>query len=630
MGKNKSKDHRDTAAVAVTAKRSRIQGREERRSEMSVADQPLPSTSEGLGEPRSIKTALRSSNNNSNVAYSTSGNVVSTLRALKISKKGRNLSLNGKCKKVTKSLVGQDEEPDYDELDRVRVSVYDHEHDEFPYEGQEDEQEEGELDDSDSTTTEVTFKPSAVQRGQQGQKASEVNFESWKGNPAFEKFIKGMVAQELEAERKKSGAGRRCSAPPAALGREPMEQQGTPVRRPDKARGQRGNTEILKSPSDTTIYAPALNKIVPEANQSKFQAVAQNMIVQDFERGDHEQREMQVVNLPTDNISQHVEQFIEGVRLEVAEDQIQPGTSSEKRQPKSVVVAGNDAYAEQLDAAKRKADKLVLDAERFKATVNTPPGNMIVNEIHAIPNNVAQDLNGPAGPMGYLGACEGVIPDNTIPPPLDDDDFFHVSCHVDQLLKNKIERGDFVELDRLLPKPRNSLNMELEQRMNLIQRDGHAYFVPSPGANRIGSVRKWEQAFRIYAAIYSQANPTRAAEIWQYVHVINVAASSYAWDNVSSYDITFRHLMAQNPRRSWAKIYNQMWNMSMRDVLPRTPGTNQNSSFGKHNKSGGRKPKYCWAHQENKCKDGAKCKWVHRCSYCDAGDHVKNNCPKRK
>ena len=56
----------------------------------------------------------------------------------------------------------------------------------------------------------------------------------------------------------------------------------------------------------------------------------------------------------------------------------------------------------------------------------------------------------------------------------------------------------------------------------------------------------------------------------QYMHEINVAASSYQWTNVAYYDITFCQLMAFKPSRSWAKMYHQGWNLAMRDPI----GTN--------------------------------------------------------
>ena len=94
------------------------------------------------------------------------------------------------------------------------------------------------------------------------------------------------------------------------------------------------------------------------------------------------------------------------------------------------------------------------------------------------------------------------------------------------------------------------------------------YFTPMQDrGSKITGLCKWEQAFRVYAAIYSQANPTRALEIWQYIYVINVAAGSYHWKNVSFYNQTFRHLMFTKPQKSWAKTYVQGWNLAMVDPL---------------------------------------------------------------
>ena len=36
---------------------------------------------------------------------------------------------------------------------------------------------------------------------------------------------------------------------------------------------------------------------------------------------------------------------------------------------------------------------------------------------------------------------------------------------------------------------------------------------------------------------YTEANPRRAGEIWQYVHVINRAAAGFQWNNVSNYNL---------------------------------------------------------------------------------------------
>ena len=72
--------------------------------------------------------------------------------------------------------------------------------------------------------------------------------------------------------------------------------------------------------------------------------------------------------------------------------------------------------------------------------------------------------------------------------------------------------------------------MSDEQCMHFVHKDGTSYWVAADRENKIGGIRHWDQAFRIYAAIFCKANPTRSAEIWQYIHVINTAAASYAWE----------------------------------------------------------------------------------------------------
>ena len=80
--------------------------------------------------------------------------------------------------------------------------------------------------------------------------------------------------------------------------------------------------------------------------------------------------------------------------------------------------------------------------------------------------------------------------------------------------------------------------------IEIIHKDGQTYVSPHQSKGpHINSIRKWEQAFKVYAAIYCEANPECAAEIWQYAYAINTAANSLQWENVAFYDNTFRQLM---------------------------------------------------------------------------------------
>ena len=41
-----------------------------------------------------------------------------------------------------------------------------------------------------------------------------------------------------------------------------------------------------------------------------------------------------------------------------------------------------------------------------------------------------------------------------------DDDFFHLTCHIEPSLIHKIEKGEFIKLEKLLPKEKYNKNDE--------------------------------------------------------------------------------------------------------------------------------------------------------------------------
>ena len=285
------------------------------------------------------------------------------------------------------------------------------------------------------------------------------------------------------------------------------------------------------------------------------------------------------------------------------EDQQRPGTSGQGQ--------GHGQYHSELEgsAARERTDKILLDAEKFKATLVAPKGMLPID----IDSNIE-----------LLRKLDN------------DDDFFHVSCHIDPLLRSKIERRDFIELERLLPKARSAGGavMGESSKLELVMKDGQPYFGTPQPENRISGVRKWDQAFRIYATIYTQANPHRASEIWQYVDIIHTAANTYQWDNLAYYDFTFRQLMAAKPWRSWAKTYTQGWNLALKDPV----GLNKSFNHGNQNLSGNGKQQMkdwkencCWRFNKNRCsKSNNECEWDHRCTYCGVWNHSFYNCRKHK
>ena len=197
-----------------------------------------------------------------------------------------------------------------------------------------------------------------------------------------------------------------------------------------------------------------------------------------------------------------------------------------------------------------------------------------------------------------------------------DDDFFHLICHIDSALKQKIEKGEYVDLDKLLPKEKSNPSSTLGDydKLEWVHQNGNSFLVPAQRQSRITSFRRWEQAFRVYATIYCGANPNWAREVWQYISVINTATNAYVWDNVYHYDTIFRQLMQFNPTRSWAITYNHMWNLSMREPLQKIQGRvmqgggfssgSLSGSLGSKNGSAKKKNDYCWNFNK-----GIKCRF---------------------
>ena len=289
----------------------------------------------------------------------------------------------------------------------------------------------------------------------------------------------------------------------------------------------------------------------------------------------------------------------------------------------------------------RITDQLLVQAECFKAKVEAPKGIVNTTTSHNFTDMIM--------PYDYDKLrSKFVRPDGLAP--LDneilflrnfdqDDEFFHITSQIDPTLRTKIERGEFIELERLLPKDKmpgfRSANEDLNKQLfQLISQGTNSYIDPPvPKGGRINSVRKWDQAFRVFAAIYTQANPERASEIWQYIYVIHTAAAANPWDNVYFYDINFRELMASKPWRSWGKTYTQGWNMAFNNASANhmsNSNTNTNGNFNSTGKSKDWKDDCCWRYNKNRCKrTGSDCNYDHRCTYCAGWNHGFYNCRKR-
>ena len=206
------------------------------------------------------------------------------------------------------------------------------------------------------------------------------------------------------------------------------------------------------------------------------------------------------------------------------------------------------------------------------------------------------------------------------------------SSHIDLATHKRIAKGEFIEVEKLYEKRKLGPEGKKEEgRIDIINREGLKYLVAGDEKDtKVNNFKKWEQGFKVYVAIYSQANPHRAAEILQYVHTIHTASVSFHWDNVYYYDVMFRRFLGDNPQRSWAKIYQNLWSMAMRDPIS-SKLNNGGNQFNSKGRSGDWKDNYCWRFNKNRCKRSSQhCRYEHRCTYCDSASHGAVNCSRRR
>ena len=340
------------------------------------------------------------------------------------------------------------------------------------------------------------------------------------------------------------------------------------------------NGEIMKSPSDTAVFAPAVMK---DSIGSPKTPIVNRIVENQTNKG---------LDLNEVDTQAMVLDFIRNVRLTGNDKKKE---TAEVRSVVTLPTTSKETEEERRSREEReKAQEAVIQAEKFNATIN------------------------PAGKSYY-----DIIKSLNLRDP--DEEFYHIVCHVDKQLREKIKRGEFVELEKLLRKNKFSKPKEKWQ----MGRNAEGFPIWEPCEDKeckITGIYKWDQAFRAYATIYSQDNPTRASEIWQYIESIHNAAKVYSWENVANYDYCFRQLMHDNPDRSWAKPYLQMWTTTLCEPNNRNHNYNNNNGRSEDKKNGG--VKICWRFNKGKC-HLTNCRFEHRCSYCGGGNHAAINCYKK-
>ena len=399
------------------------------------------------------------------------------------------------------------------EVEGIKVAVTASE-DEFDYDSEFETEQSDKSDDESrreligsnrdtSINSEVQFRRSTGENHETVRKDLDVNSEEeamqlLARNPHIKNLFKRMIRKEIQEEKEVTKNNR------GKTGMENLNEetkQSTPKK---MGRENQERSNLIKSPSDTTLYTPALKKLNP--------------------------------GMGDNDLIERISNFVEGIRMETTTDR---KGSTRPNQDRNDIEPTEQGFMEEQQSEADKTKHFIVEAEQFKASVEPPKGK---EELEILFRKYQEKLEAES-----------------------DNEFFHLTCHIDAALKGKIECGEFVDLERLLPKCRTSLSEE--RQLEWVSHEGMTYLVPVQDKEQKINIKRWDQAFRIYAAIYCKANPSRAGEVWQYIYVIHSVASTYQWKNVAYYDYTFRQLMAEKPSRSWGKTYIQMWQLALRDPI---------------------------------------------------------------
>ena len=383
----------------------------------------------------------------------------------------------------------------------------------------------------------------------------------------------------------------------------------------NKAVGEKKGPVLIRSPSDTVVFAPAVLKntiyntgvvqeLQSQKNRGNNHVDPQENFVDTFREEDIQ--ETQSINTES-TFADNLNKFLNSIRVGAQEKQELRLQGSKRRlnfdddsQPKK------NASGDREFSTKQQAQQRIEEAEKFRAEFIKPKGRQELIQNMTI-YNLEQVYEFPNKPL------------------LDDDKLVQMTCHIEDNDAEKAHESQFLDLEKLMTKYSKSFNHEEAQRIELVTKDGQAYYVPrddSKNIHKITGFNSWEKGFRIYMALYAQKHANRLPEMLQYITTIQHASTKYMWDNVAYYDNVFRHWMAKNPNRSWGKTLNHIWNMAMCDPLSINRGGGGQGYEGNNNKKDNKG--VCWRFNKGIC--SGPCRFIHRCTYCQGTSHGAHIC----
>ena len=126
-------------------------------------------------------------------------------------------------------------------------------------------------------------------------------------------------------------------------------------------------------------------------------------------------------------------------------------------------------------------------------------------------------------------------------------------------IKERIIKGEYIDLTTLLPKAMFSSNVEPDHPGSLTLQlpSGPSDFTVQPAAKgrKITSFSSWMD----YLAIRVDFVPSCAPSLIAYQRIITSASESYPLQSWLNYDVQFRMLAASNPSLHWDTRHHDLW-----------------------------------------------------------------------
>ena len=205
---------------------------------------------------------------------------------------------------------------------------------------------------------------------------------------------------------------------------------------------------MVKSPSDTTIYVPAFEKrsspigtivTARNLNMSKDNVSLHRRVTVEAVNGDGNKISKEkekgvgynpIIGTKDGVVMQNISNFVEAIRRDQAEEDGRQPISA--RQRSEVLVPGHVN-------AKSRVEQVILEAEKFRAAVATPPGmanQFVMNVVNQEPTNTDYQAMQflPSSDNNQLGSvCQQPLASTSATTGNSDDEIFHLICHIEEV-----------------------------------------------------------------------------------------------------------------------------------------------------------------------------------------------------